>query len=241
MTLDDNATLSEHMGEFRNYLYYFIGLGVGVLVVNGLLFMVWKYVSRAISKKIRVVCLEHYIRQSVAALEQKNGYEWANNFKMNTLNIEKSIGDKVALLLNLTGIVVSGVIAAVSIRWTLSFQVMMLVPPGILVLLWFISIQIRKREINIEANREAQEKSLETTTMIKTVKMLNGEEKEVADYVTRLEKGEQELDSFSWKLGTSTGIFYLIQYLFFGLGSIMGIQCIRGTSFCPVSITGSRY
>jgi ABC-type bacteriocin/lantibiotic exporter with double-glycine peptidase domain len=143
--------------------------------------------------------------------------------------------------MNLIGIVGSGVISAFVIRWTLTLQIIMLVPVGVVVLLWFIHIQIKKREINIQANKDAQEKSLEATTMIKTVKMMNGESKEVGDYVDRLEKGEKELKQFNWKLGLSTGLFYLIQYLFFGVGSIMGIQCLRGTSFCPVDVTSSRY
>jgi ABC-type multidrug transport system fused ATPase/permease subunit len=160
---------------------------------------------------------------------------------MHTLNIEKSIGDKVALLLNLVGIVASGFIASVAIRWTLSLLILTLVPFGIVVLAWFIYIQIKKKEIKIKANKEAQEKSLETTTMIKTVKMMNAESKEAGDYVNRLEKGEEELKQLNWKLGVSTGLFYLIQYLFFGVGSIMGIQCVYSTSMCPISITGSRY
>jgi ABC-type multidrug transport system fused ATPase/permease subunit len=118
--MNNITTLKDHMNEFLAYFLYFIALGVGVLCLNSIVFMIWKYISRSISKKIRIEYLSHFIHQSVVNIEQFNGYEWANNFKMHTLNIEKSIGDKVALLMNLIGIVISGCVAALAIRWTLS-------------------------------------------------------------------------------------------------------------------------
>jgi hypothetical protein len=62
-------------------------MGAGVLVINGLVFMIWKYISRSISKKIRVKYLEAFIRKSIFELEKKSGYDWANGFKIHTLNI----------------------------------------------------------------------------------------------------------------------------------------------------------
>ena len=46
---------------------------------------------------------------------------------------------------------------------------------------------------------------------------------------------------FSKKLGLATSLFYFILNLLVGVGFIMGIQCVRGTGFCPISATGSRY
>jgi hypothetical protein len=42
-------------------------------------------------------------------------------------------------------------------------------------------------------------------------------------------------------MGLSTGLFYFIQYFMFGVGFMFGIQCVRGTSACPTSATGSHY
>jgi hypothetical protein len=50
----------------------------------------------------------------------------------------------------------------------------LLLPLGGVVVLYFMYIQIKKNEVYGESNKEAQNKSLEATTMIKTVKMLNG-------------------------------------------------------------------
>ena len=43
------------------------------------------------------------------------------------------------------------------------------------------------------------------------------------------------------KIGLTTGLFYFIQYLMYGIGFMYAIQCVRGTSACPVSVTGSHY
>jgi hypothetical protein len=42
-------------------------------------------------------------------------------------------------------------------------------------------------------------------------------------------------------LGISTALFYFIQYFTFGAGFMIGIQCIKGSSVCPVDVTGSHY
>lgn len=42
-------------------------------------------------------------------------------------------------------------------------------------------------------------------------------------------------------MGLSTGLFYFIQYILIGAGYMIGIQCVRGTSICPVSVTGGHY
>ena len=79
---------------------------------------------------------------------------------MHTLNIEKSIGDKVALFTNLIGIVVSGLTSALIIRWTFGLYMLIIAPFGIIILTYFIYIQVRKKEINSESNKEAQNKAL---------------------------------------------------------------------------------
>jgi hypothetical protein len=42
-------------------------------------------------------------------------------------------------------------------------------------------------------------------------------------------------------MGITTGLFYFIQYLMYGIGYMFAIQCVRGTSACPVNVTGSHY
>lgn len=53
------------MSTFRNYLYYYIGLGFGVLLVNSILFVIWKYISQSVSKKIRIRYLEEFAKQTL--------------------------------------------------------------------------------------------------------------------------------------------------------------------------------
>ena len=77
--------------------------------------------------------------------------------------------------------------------------------------------------------------------MVKTVKMLGSESKEAAAYEEKLQGGQEQLAEFSNRLGLATSLFYFILNLLVGVGFIMGIQCVRGTGFCPTSATGTRY
>lgn len=144
-------------------------------MINSVLFVIWKYVSQSISKRIRTRYLEEFTKQSLANVERRNGYEWASDFRTHTLNIEKSIGDKVALFFNLIGITFSGVIAAIWIRWTYALYLLLIAPLGAIVLSYFIYIQIKRQAVQTEANKEAKYKVVEATAMAKTIKMFGGE------------------------------------------------------------------
>lgn len=138
------------------YLYAYFALGCGVLIVNSALFVIWKYVSQSVSKRIRIRYLEEFTKQSLTNVEIRNGYEWINDFRTHTLNIEKSIGDKVALFFNLIGITSSGVIAAIWIRWTYALYLLLVAPLGAIALVYFIYVQIKKQDVLKEANKAAQ-------------------------------------------------------------------------------------
>lgn len=65
----------------------------------------------------------------------------------------------------------------------------LLLPFGLAIVLYFMYNQLKKKEVNIESNKAAQRKVLQATAMIKTVKMLNGEKKELDDYAEHLLAG----------------------------------------------------
>ena len=54
MAVENRDNLDSQMASFRNYLYYYIALGFGVLLINSILFVIWKYISQSVSKRIRV-------------------------------------------------------------------------------------------------------------------------------------------------------------------------------------------
>lgn len=71
--------------------------------------------------------------------------------------------------------------------------------------------------------------------------MLGGETFQDGKYNEGLNEYLEKIKSHPNKLGISIGLFYFIQYFIMALGFYFGIQCARGTSLCPVSITGAHY
>lgn len=71
--------------------------------------------------------------------------------------------------------------------------------------------------------------------------MMGGEKFKSEKYEQILKEYADSIKSYPVKLGLSAALFYFVQYLIFGIGYLIGIQCVEGTSFCPVSATGSRY
>ncbi len=71
--------------------------------------------------------------------------------------------------------------------------------------------------------------------------MLTAEEHQSNLYRERLDDYCDKLKGEPCKLGVATGLFYFVQYLMYGIGYIYALQCVSGTSACPLSITGSHY
>jgi ABC-type multidrug transport system fused ATPase/permease subunit len=185
--------------------------------------------------------LESYIKRNVKWLEQQNLYELSSKFKLNCLMIERATGDKVALFYNLNGIVVAGIIAAVCVRWTFTLFLLAIIPIGFAALGYFIYVLIMKKIETKEFYSKAESQSTEAVALIKTVKMLGAEKYQEGIYNECLKEFEKKMSPYPLKLGISTALFYFIQYFLIGVGFMYGIQCVKGTSACPVSITGSRY
>jgi ABC-type multidrug transport system fused ATPase/permease subunit len=229
------------MNESLKYYGAFIGLGVGSFIIDGIVFSLWKLLSETIAQRFRAKYLESYIKRNVKWLEQKNLYELSSRFKLNCLMIERATGDKVALFFNINGIVVAGVIAGICVRWTFSLFLFAILPVGIVVVGYFIYVLIIRKIETKEFYSKAESQSTEAVTLIKTVKMLGAEKYQEGIYNECLKEYEKKMSPYPLKSAISIALFYFIQYLLLGIGFMYGIQCVKGTSACPVSITGSRY
>lgn len=240
-TIFDFFFLSERLDKSLQYYIAFIGLGVGSFLIDGVVFAIWKVLSERIGYLFRVKYMESFVKRRLEWIERQNLYETSAKFKLSCLIIEKATGDKVALFYILNGVTTSGVIAAICVRWTFSLFLLALIPFGMAALGYFIYVLIMRK---LDAKRffeKAEGQSIEAVSLIKTVKMLQGEKYQEEIYEQRLNEYQESIKSYPFKLGISTGLFYFIQYFIFGVGFMFGIQCVRGTSACPVDTTGSHY
>ena len=115
------------------------------------------------------------MQRKVEWIEAQNLYEVSSSFMEHCRTIEYAIGDKVALVLNLAGLTISGAVLALAPRWTLSLFLMVLVPFGALVLIAFLYVVIKRRQASVEFYEAASSQASEATTLIKTVKLLGAE------------------------------------------------------------------
>jgi hypothetical protein len=88
--------------------------------------------------------LNAFVKRSIDWVEGQNLYEIAAKFKRNSLIIEKATGDKVALFYNLIGIIISGSVAAVSVRWTYALFLYAFVPVGMAIFGYFLYVFIMR-------------------------------------------------------------------------------------------------
>lgn len=115
------------------------------MVIDGILFAIWRVLSESISFKFRTRYLQAYAKKTTTVLEKENPFELSSKFKYNCLTIEKAIGDKVALFYNLQGIIISGSIAALCVRWTFTLYLFALMPIAMAVLISFLYVIVKKR------------------------------------------------------------------------------------------------
>lgn len=89
--------------------------------------------------------MEAFVKKSMKWIDSVNLYESSNSFKENAFKIEKAIGDKVALFFNLIGMMSSGIISALIIRWTLSLYLIAFIPLALAIFGYFIYVFITKK------------------------------------------------------------------------------------------------
>ena len=156
-------------------LYYYIAIiitGIAAFLIDGIAFSIWKLLSVSIARKFRVKYLTAFSKKSIRWIEKENLYEFSSKFKSNCLTIEKAIGDKVALFYNLQGILLSGSIAALCVRWTLTLYLFALLPIVLGILGSFLYVIVKKKMLEKEFYKNAEAQTIEVMSLIKTVKML---------------------------------------------------------------------
>ena len=122
-----------------------ISIGIGAFIINGISFSLWKLLSVSIAKKFRMKYLSAFSSKSVEWIDKQNLYELSCRFKDNCMKIERAIGDKVALFYNLNGVMMTGSIIALTVRWTFTLYLFALLPIAMGILGGFIYISVKKR------------------------------------------------------------------------------------------------
>jgi ATP-binding cassette subfamily B (MDR/TAP) protein 1 len=238
---DPNNSIDDIVQICLRYLLYFFIIGICSLAINGVSFWIWVWISESLAVRCREKFIESILTQEVEWHESRNQYEISSRFKIAALDFQKATGDKIALLLNLIGMVVAGTSSCLAIRWTFSLFLIALLPVALTIIIFFLKVTIEKKISSVEFYKKADSDAAQATTMIKTVKMLNGENFEAAKYYKNLDELAEKNKHFAKIGGISTGLFFFIQYCLFGVGFLYGTHCLTGTSSCPISITGSHY
>lgn len=73
-----------------------------------------------------------------------------------------------------------------SLRWTFTLYLIAITPIGAIVMIVFLYVVIKKRQASVEFYEAANSQSVEATSLIKTVKLLGGEEYQESKYKRHL-------------------------------------------------------
>ena len=79
-------------------------------------------------------------------------------------------------MLNIIGLTISGTIFSLTVRWTLALFLIGIFPIGAIVLIAFLYVVIKRRQAAVKFYEAANSQAAESTTLIKTVKLLGAEE-----------------------------------------------------------------
>lgn len=174
------------MPRIVRQFYLLLALGIFSLIINTVLFCLWKVLSVSIANRCREMYLRSFLRQDTVWVEQHNLFDLAARFKENCLNVQKSIGDKVALYSNFVGMMGSCMATAFCVRWTYALVLLCTLPLSGLIVNSFLDILIKKREYEVKYYRRAEAKAEEAFSLIKTVKAFNAEDFELRKYEKEL-------------------------------------------------------
>lgn len=220
-----NALLS----TMQTYAIYFIGIGVGVLILGYGQVTCWMIASERQTHRIRKQCYSNILRQDVGWFDVQESGELNSRITNDISKIHDGIGDKVGMFLQWFCAFLAGVVIGFIYSWRLTLVILSVSP--LLAGSAFIMNKLIAMASGAELKAYAQAGAVaeEVLGAIRTVVAFGGQNKECERYNNNLFKARDLGIRKSLINGAAMGIVWLIIFGTYALGFWYGGKLVQET------------
>lgn len=210
------------MDDASLYASYFVYIGIGIFICNGVSMGAFLAVSEKITGRLRKLYFQSLVKQEIGWFDMINTNELASKVSLEIFTIQQGIGEKIPTFLHSTSTVLAGFILSFTKGWELSLVLTGAFPVIALSGTLFAWVLTNIKKLTDNAYIHASALAEQSLNSIKTVKSLVSEDFEKQIFVKELEKAVKITLKYGVLVGFAIGALYFCFMSNYGLGLWFG-------------------
>ncbi|XP_065929444.1 ATP-dependent translocase ABCB1 isoform X3 [Magallana gigas] len=223
----DKAVSEDLLETMKVFVYYYIGIGGGVLVFGYLQLACWATAAERQTHRIRIAFFRNIMRQEIGWFDTHDSGELNTRLTGDVNKIQMGIADKMGIFFQWMSSFIVGVIIGFVYGWKLTLVILAFGP------LIMIAALIQDKMIStasskgLDAYAKAGAVADEVLGAIRTVVAFGGQDKECERYSKHLNDAKGSGIKKGITVGFSMGIIYFIVFSVYGFGFWYGAKMVR--------------
>ena len=228
MTSDIATNMDDLMPVARKYAERFLEVGGIAFVLSYITMSTWMVTGERQATKFRIAYFKTLLRQDISWYDKTNLSELSTKVANDTFAIQGALGEKIGTFIYTIALTIGSFVVAFLEGWQLAAALAAVNILAVLIIgaLYIWGVQGASVKNN-KAYEYAGGYAEQALACVRTVRSLNGEEKEIKQYSSALENVKKVAIKFGVVAGYSLGFMFFILIGSYGFGFWYGAKLIE--------------
>ncbi|XP_078320541.1 ATP-dependent translocase ABCB1-like isoform X1 [Crassostrea virginica] len=226
----DTAISQDLLETMKVFVYYYIGIGCGVLIFGYGQLACWVTAAERQTHRIRLAFFRNAMRQEIGWFDTHDAGELNTRLTGDVNKIQMGIGDKMGICFQWTSSFLTGVVIGFVYGWKLTLVILAFSPLIMVAALIQDKMITTASSKGLDAYAKAGAVADEVLGAIRTVVAFGGQDKECERYSVHLNDAKGSGIKKGITVGFSMGLIYFIVFSVYGFGFWYGAKIVREDS-----------
>ncbi|XP_061185823.1 ATP-dependent translocase ABCB1-like [Saccostrea echinata] len=226
----DKAISEDLLDTMTLFVYYYIGIGGGVLIFGYGQVACWVTAAERQTHRIRIAFFRNIMRQEISWFDTHDSGELNTRLSGDISKIQTGIGDKMGIFFQWFSTFLTGVVIGFVYGWKLTLAMLAFSPLIVIAALIEDKLITAASSKSLNAYAKAGAVADEVLGAIRTVIAFGGQDKECDRYNKHLSDAKKKGIRKGLTIGFSMGLIYFIIFSVYGFGFWYGAKLVREDS-----------
>ncbi|XP_061185952.1 ATP-dependent translocase ABCB1-like isoform X2 [Saccostrea echinata] len=226
----DKAISEDLLDTMTVFVYYYIGIGGGVLIFGYGQLACWVTAAERQTHRIRIAFFRNIMRQEISWFDTHDSGELNTRLSGDVNKIQTGIGDKMGIFFQWFSSFLTGVVIGFVYGWKLTLVILAFSPLIVIAALIQDKLITAASSKGLDAYAKAGAVADEVLGAIRTVVAFGGQDKECDRYNKHLSDAKKTGIRKGLTVGFSMGLIYFIIFSVYGFGFWYGAKLVREDS-----------
>ncbi|XP_062600445.1 ATP-dependent translocase ABCB1-like isoform X1 [Saccostrea cucullata] len=226
----DKAISEDLLDTMTLFVYYYIGIGGGVLIFGYGQLACWVTAAERQTHRIRIAFFRNIMRQEISWFDTHDSGELNTRLSGDVNKIQTGIGDKMGIFFQWFSSFLTGVIIGFVYGWKLTLVILAFSPLIVIAALIQDKLITAASSKGLDSYAKAGAVADEVLGAFRTVVAFGGQDKECDRYNVHLSDAKKTGIRKGLTVGFSMGLIYFIIFSVYGFGFWYGAKLVREDS-----------